>query len=588
MSFTRTLTPEPSEALPSGHSIESVPMKTASIRADWEGRTIDGRFPLLEWLGGSTDRGVFLTVMQGIQTATIKLIRANDADAAAYLSQWERAKALSHPHLMQIFETDRFAGGGTNLVCVVTERAEESLAQVISESPLNAVTARKVLDAILDALAYVHAKGFVHGDLKPANVLNVFGEWKISGEDLLIPDADSNLVRESGPYAAPELETGTPSAASDTWSLGMTLFEALTQRPLVWDQSARGGPIIPESVPQPFLDIVRGCTRFDPAQRCIITDIKARLAREKSMPEAVPADQIPIGGKPARGEPDALSISEAFVPAAPEPLHVAPDRVDDVERHESEPELFPRPLFGDIEEERRHSSWGPVILGVLILLAVAGVYLTRDRWMKTASHAVTKIVPEPAPAPAPTAPPETPTQSPSQNAQQSQPSATSQSESQTAPATGQAAPPETKAQNPPATEQAAPQSQPPAAPTPKGQTAPATGESAPPVEVTESHGTSEGAVERRVLPRPSPSATSHMRGPVNVAIHASVNSSGSVSNATYISPGPGNYFARISLEAARSWKFKPPRMNGRSNPSAWTLHFTFRPERIEATATQTR
>ena len=52
-------------------------MKSGSICEGWEGRTIDGKFPLLEWLGGWAEQCVFLTVRQGMQTANIKLIVAS-------------------------------------------------------------------------------------------------------------------------------------------------------------------------------------------------------------------------------------------------------------------------------------------------------------------------------------------------------------------------------------------------------------------------------------------------------------------------------------------------------------------------------
>ena len=76
----------------SASSIESVPMGTASIREDWEGRSVDGKFALLEWLGGSAESGVFLTVLGGVQRAVIKLIPAEGVDTDAFLAQWEMAK----------------------------------------------------------------------------------------------------------------------------------------------------------------------------------------------------------------------------------------------------------------------------------------------------------------------------------------------------------------------------------------------------------------------------------------------------------------------------------------------------------------
>ena len=73
----------------------------------WEGLTVDGKFPLLEWLGGWADRCVFLTVRQAPHTANIKLIQASGEDAAACVARWEAAKALPHPCLVEMMETGR-------------------------------------------------------------------------------------------------------------------------------------------------------------------------------------------------------------------------------------------------------------------------------------------------------------------------------------------------------------------------------------------------------------------------------------------------------------------------------------------------
>lgn len=85
---------------------------------------------------------------------------------------------------------------------------------------------------ILDALAYVHAAGEVHGDVKPSNIL-------VAGESVRLLDFGlSGLVRrEKGisgtlEYMAPELIRGEmPGVASDIYALGAVFFELLTGEP---------------------------------------------------------------------------------------------------------------------------------------------------------------------------------------------------------------------------------------------------------------------------------------------------------------------------------------------------------------------
>jgi hypothetical protein len=54
--------------------LELVPMETASFGEVWEGRVVEGRFPLLKRLGGTENCGLYLTVLQGLHEAIIQLI----------------------------------------------------------------------------------------------------------------------------------------------------------------------------------------------------------------------------------------------------------------------------------------------------------------------------------------------------------------------------------------------------------------------------------------------------------------------------------------------------------------------------------
>jgi len=74
----------------------------------WQGRVINGRFSLHQYLGGSEKSAVYLTEINGSKAA-IKLIPAAAAYAQVQASQWELARKLSHPHLVRILETGRHA-----------------------------------------------------------------------------------------------------------------------------------------------------------------------------------------------------------------------------------------------------------------------------------------------------------------------------------------------------------------------------------------------------------------------------------------------------------------------------------------------
>ena len=164
-------------------------MNTAKIRSDWVGRVIDGRFALRQWLGGSEQSGVFLTELEEdrSQKAAIKLIPADAEDADAQLACWARTQPLSHPHLMRLVSFGRCWIEGAALLYAVTEYSDEILSQILPARPLTPAEAREMLGPILDALSYLHGKGFVHGHLKPSNILVVGDQLKLSSDRLYLP-----------------------------------------------------------------------------------------------------------------------------------------------------------------------------------------------------------------------------------------------------------------------------------------------------------------------------------------------------------------------------------------------------------------
>jgi TonB family protein len=87
------------------------------------------------------------------------------------------------------------------------------------------------------------------------------------------------------------------------------------------------------------------------------------------------------------------------------------------------------------------------------------------------------------------------------------------------------------------------------------------------------------------MPGVSAGARGSMRGPVQVTVSVDVDSKGNVTDVYYITPGEGNYFARIAHRAAQQWKFRPPTHNGRPEASGWTLHFNFTRAKADVTAT---
>jgi len=215
----------------------------------WEGESVDGVFPLERCVGGTGHSAVFETQFQG-QPAAIKLVPCSTESIAARLAAWKTAATLRHPNLIQIFASKETVLRGMRCAYLVTQRADENLAEVLAERPLTPVETREMLLLVLIELRYLHARGFVHGNLKSSNIL-------ASGEQLNI-SADS-----VGP--------GT-NTAGDCQAIGTLLEHALGGR----DQSS--------ALPEPFAEIAENCRNPDPSLHWDISRIETYLRTNPAHP----------------------------------------------------------------------------------------------------------------------------------------------------------------------------------------------------------------------------------------------------------------------------------------------------------------
>jgi len=258
------------------------------------GRVIDGRFPLIQELGGTQWSSAYLTELDDgrAHKAAIKIFPFEFVDERATVARWDVARTLSHPHLMPLFHAGRCAVEGEDVLYVVTEYADETLSQILPERPLSPAETREMLGPVLGALSYLHNRCLTHGHLRPTNIMVIDDQVKLS------PDFGWR-ARARSIYDAPEAGALYVAPAADIWSLGILLIEALTQHPPVWDRSQGGEPEIPPILPEPFFTICRECLRNDPARRCTLAGIKARLNSAPAAEPAVPPVE-PVVHRPAK------------------------------------------------------------------------------------------------------------------------------------------------------------------------------------------------------------------------------------------------------------------------------------------------
>jgi TonB family protein len=347
-------------------------LTTDAIWQQWERRIINARYPLLQYLGGSRRSAFYLTEIGGAKAA-IKLIPAGTPRAAAQTACWRLSGGLSHPHLVKIVEIGLWhADQEQDMRFAVMEYCDESLADLLRHRLLTPAEAREVLAPTLDALRYLHSQGLLHGQIKPAHLLASGDQLKLSS-DTIHRNGEGHPSAIESPYDAPEKAAGTISLSGDVWSLGVTLFEALTGHlPGAGDVKAA------EKLPSPFNAIVAGCLERERERRLSLSAIRAILdkpvaqstvasqqaAKPTSNVIVLPADKI-------RSEATPSALNEISKPASSLEKFTAAEKII--------PPAPSAPSKAAVPQNNSRRKLFLLVLAVVALLAIAlGLRLTRQ------------------------------------------------------------------------------------------------------------------------------------------------------------------------------------------------------------------
>jgi TonB family protein len=219
------------------------------------------------------------------------------------------AADLSHPHLIRIFETGIYQFDGVHHLYAVMEYADQTLAQLLQSRALTEDEALEMLPPLLGALAFLHGKGLVQGNLKPTNILAVDDELKLATDAVRPASQSGGRADILSVYDPPEALAGSYTAAGDVWALGVSLFEALTRTAPGLPQARTGAIVLPRDLSAPLRGIISSCLSVRPEERPTVTDLEALLPRPSPGIEGAGTWQHPPSAAAPTGEAP-LRVSE--------------------------------------------------------------------------------------------------------------------------------------------------------------------------------------------------------------------------------------------------------------------------------------
>jgi serine/threonine protein kinase len=275
-------------------------------------------------------RGGMATVYRGMdrrlrRPVAIKVFRGGFAEAVdpqRTTQEMRLLAAVNHPSVVSVLDASNGDGVfGAFLVMELVVGDDLGALLHRARGALSADFARRIVADVASALAVLHAQGVVHRDVKPANILvptaasssstavaaklTDFGIAQlVDGARLTGPDS----ILGTAAYLSPEQVRGAaPRPASDVYSLGLVLLEALTGKRAFPGPAAESAmarlqrpPALPEDASPALADLLSRMTALDPAHRPPASDVASALREllvgRVTAPDAAQTAPTPIAG----------------------------------------------------------------------------------------------------------------------------------------------------------------------------------------------------------------------------------------------------------------------------------------------------
>lgn len=281
------------------------------------GERVSGRYKIIDKVGSGGMANVYLAEDLILEReVAVKMMALDFQDDQSNYRRFQREAAstteLIHPNIVNVYDI----GEGDHPYIVMEYVDGLDLKQYIREN--HPIPYQKVLDImkqLLSGIAYAHANGVIHRDIKPHNILiDKDGKIKITDFGIAVALSQNSITQTNSmlgsvQYISPEQARGNiVTKQSDIYSLGIVLYEMLTGSVPFEGESAVSIALkhfqtpIPSlsefdsRIPQPLENVVLQATAKEPRDRYemvdeMAKDLETALAPERrDEPKFVPKD----------------------------------------------------------------------------------------------------------------------------------------------------------------------------------------------------------------------------------------------------------------------------------------------------------
>ncbi len=307
---------------------------------------IAGKYELRGTLGSGAMGTVYDALDRNIERrVAIKVVKRpspGDPEGVEAHGRFRReaqaAGRLAHPNIVGVYDYGENAEAAWIVMELVEGGSLKDRLDRKERFPVAEIV--RIMEQVLAALAYSHARGVVHRDIKPGNIM-LAGDGAVKMADFGIARLENSSLTQIGTvmgtpsYMAPEQLRGeTVDARADIWAAGVMLYQLLTgEKPFeggfsaVMHKALHTEPPPPSKLsvtaPQAFDAVIATALAKRPEERYPNAAAFAAAIREAAVAPAVAPGGFPDAGR-LPGLDSEATVVGTIAPAAPAPRPAAP------------------------------------------------------------------------------------------------------------------------------------------------------------------------------------------------------------------------------------------------------------------------